>query len=67
MKEVEVSDIHGYEFTVYTTVDWPLKVESSHLSHPVYNPDKEQKKVSVGRSQVFAERMKRIQEAQKNK
>ena len=21
MKEVEVSDIHGYEFTVYTTVD----------------------------------------------
>lgn len=64
LKEVTVQDIHGYEFTVYSTVDGPIKVESSHLSHPVYNPDKVQKKVSLGRSQIFAEKMARIQKAQ---
>ena len=65
MKEVTVQDIHGYEFTVYSTTDGPIKVESSHLSHPVYNPDKVQKKVSLGRSQIFAEKMARMQEASK--
>lgn len=65
MKEVTVQDIHGYEFTVYSTTQGPIKVESSHLSHPVYNPDKVQKKVSLGRSQIFAEKMARMQEASK--
>lgn len=61
LKEVQVLDIHGYEFTVWTTVDGPIKVESSHLSHPIYNPDKVQKKVSLGRSQLMAEKMAKMQ------
>ncbi len=60
MKEVQVLDIHGYEFTVWTTTNGPIKVESSHLSHPVYNPDKVQKKVSLGRSQLMAEKMAKM-------
>ena len=35
-------------------------MESSHLSHPVYNPDKVQKKVSLGRSQLMAEKMAKM-------
>lgn len=61
LKEVQVIDIHGYEFTVWSTIEWPIKVESSHLSHPVYNPDKVQKKVSLGRSQLMAEKMAKMQ------
>lgn len=64
IKEVEVIDIHGHEFKIFTTIDGPIRVESSHLSHPAYNPDKAQEKVSVGRSQLIAEKMKRMQEAQ---
>jgi ribosomal protein L31 len=60
MKEVQVMDIHGYEFTVWSTTEGPIKVESSHLSHPVYNPDKVQKKVSLGRSQLMAEKMAKM-------
>jgi ribosomal protein L31 len=65
MKEVQVLDIHGYEFTVYSTTEGPIKVESSHLSHPVYNPDKVQKKVSLGRSQLMAEKMAKMASMQK--
>lgn len=61
MKEVQVLDIHGYEFTVWTTVEGPIKVESSHLSHPIYNPEKIQKKVSLGRSQLMAEKLAKMQ------
>lgn len=64
LKATQVLDIHGYEFTVYSTVEGPIKVESSHLSHPVYNPDKVQKKVSLGRSQLMAEKMKKMQSLQ---
>jgi len=60
LKEVQVLDIHGYEFTVWSTAEGPIKVESSHLSHPVYNPDKVQKKVSLGRSQLMAEKMAKM-------
>lgn len=65
MHEVQVSDIHGYEFTVYSTVNETIKVESSHLSHPVYNPDKVQKKVSLGRSQLMAEKMAKMESMNK--
>lgn len=64
-KEVQVLDIHGYEFSVWSTTEWPIKVESSHLSHPVYNPDKVQKKVSLGRSQLMAEKMAKMQSMNK--
>ena len=66
LKEVQVLDIHGYEFTVWSTTDGPIKVESSHLSHPVYNPDKVQKKVSLGRSQLMAEKMAKMAAMAKN-
>lgn len=65
LKEVQVVDIHGYEFTVWTTVDGPIKVETSHLSHPIYNPDKVQKKVQLGRSVHFADKMKKMEAAKK--
>ena len=65
LKEVNVVDINGYEFKVFSTIEGPIKVESSHLSHPIYNPNKEQKKVSLGRSQMIAEKMKKMQDAQK--
>lgn len=65
MKEVQVLDIHGYEFSVWTTVEGPIKVESSHLSHPIYNPEKIQKKVSLGRSQLMAEKMAKMQSMSK--
>jgi len=60
LKPVQVVDIHGYEFTVYSTVEWPFKVESSHLSHSVYNPDKVQKKITLWRSQLIAEKMAKM-------
>ena len=63
---VQVLDIHGYEFTVWSTTQWPIKVESSHLSHPVYNPDKVQKKVSLGRSQLMAEKMAKMNSMNKS-
>jgi ribosomal protein L31 len=66
LKEVQVLDIHGYEFTVWSTTEGPIKVESSHLSHPVYNPDKVQKKVSLGRSQLMAEKMAKMQSMNKS-
>lgn len=66
LKETTVLDIHGYEFTIWTTIDGPIKVESSHLSHPVYNPDKVQKKVSLGRSQLIAEKMAKMESMSKS-
>jgi ribosomal protein L31 len=66
LKEVQVLDIHGYEFIVWSTTLWPIKVESSHLSHPIYNPDKVQKKVSLGRSQLMAEKMAKMNSMNKN-
>jgi ribosomal protein L31 len=65
-QEVQVLDIHGYEFSVWSTTSGPIKVESSHLSHPVYNPDKVQKKVSLGRSQLMAEKMAKMNSMNKS-
>lgn len=63
MQEIKVSDIHGYEFSVYSTSTEDFKVETSHLSHPIYNPDKVQKKISIGRSDMIAKKMAKMQEA----
>ncbi len=65
MKTVKVIDINGYEFDVVTTIDGPIKVESSHLSHPIYNPDKAVKKVVKGRLEKFLEKQKRMDGAKK--
>ena len=64
-KNVKVIDINGYEFEVSATVPGPIRVESSHMSHPAYNPDKKVEKVAKGRVEQYNERMKRMQELQK--
>jgi ribosomal protein L31 len=65
-ENVKVVDINGYEFTIGgSTVPGPIKVETSSMSHPAYNPDKEVKQVSKGRLDKFAEKMKRMEAAQK--
>lgn len=66
-ENVKVVDINGYEFTIGgATVPGPIKVETSALSHPAYNPDKEVKQVSKGRLDKFAEKMKRMEVAKKS-
>lgn len=66
-ENVKVVDINGYEFTIGgATVPGPIKVETSSMSHPAYNPDKEVNQVSKGRLDKFAEKMKRM-EAMKKK
>lgn len=57
----KVVDINGYEFDIVTTIPGPLKVETSHLSHPAYNPDKAVKKVVKGRLEKFLEKQKRME------
>lgn len=64
MRQVKAVDLHGHEFEVYTTSQQDFKVETSYLSHPAYNPDKQQKKLSLGRSDVIAKKMERMQAAQ---
>jgi ribosomal protein L31 len=59
--KVKVIDIQGHEFYVMSSVEGDIKTETSYLSHPIYNPDKVQKKVIVGRSQVMADKMARIE------
>ncbi|USN56302.1 MAG: 50S ribosomal protein L31 [Candidatus Peribacteria bacterium] len=66
-ENVTVVDINGYEFTIGgATVPGPIKVETSSMSHPAYNPDREVKQVSKGRLDQFAEKMKRMEAAKKN-
>jgi len=43
---VTVVDINGHEFTLNAAVPGPIRVETTHLSHPAYNPDKKIEKVS---------------------
>ncbi len=65
-KDVKVVDINGYEFTLGgATVPGPIKVETSFMSHPVYNPDKVIEKVSKGRVEKFQEKLKRMEEMKK--
>lgn len=60
MQVCKVVDINGYEFEIVTSIAWPIKVETSHLSHPTYNPDKAVKKVIKGRLEKFLEKQKRM-------
>jgi ribosomal protein L31 len=65
-KDVKVIDINGFEFTLGgSTVPGPIKVETSHMSHPTYNPDQVIEKVAKGRVEKFQEKMKRMEAMKK--
>lgn len=59
----KVIDINGFEFEIVTTGQGDIKVETSHLSHPAYNPDKVIKKIVKGRLEKFYEQEKKISKA----
>ena len=65
MHTTKVVDINGFEFEVVTTTSEVIKVETSHLSHPTYNPDKVIKKQIKGRMEKFLEKQKRMDAAKK--
>lgn len=65
MHVCQVSDINGFEFEIMSTTEGPIKVESSHLSHPTYNPDKVIEKSIKGRMEKFLEKQKRMDKAKK--
>ncbi|MDR2541188.1 MAG: 50S ribosomal protein L31 [Candidatus Peribacteria bacterium] len=64
-KDVEVNCICGAKFTISATVPGPIKVETCYQCHPVFNKNKEVKKVVKGMMEKYLEKQKRIEEAQK--
>lgn len=60
MHVCQVADINGFDFEIMTTIPGPIKVETSHLSHPTYNPDKVIKKATKGRMEKFLEKQKKM-------
>ncbi len=61
-KDVKVQCICGAEFTVNTTVPWPIKVETCYQCHPIFNKDKVVKKVIKWRMEKFLEKQKKMDE-----
>ncbi len=59
-KDVVVQCICWAEFTVNTTVPWPIKVETCYQCHPVFNKDKVVKKVVKWRMEKFLEKQKKM-------
>ncbi len=64
-QEVTVVDINGHEFTLNAAVPGPIRVETTHLSHPAYNPDKKIEKVSKWRAEQYQERLKKMEQMKK--
>ncbi len=60
---VKVICICGSEFDVNATVAGPIKTEVCYKCHPVFNNNKEVKKVVKGRMEKFLEKQKRIDAA----
>ncbi|MDR0607763.1 MAG: 50S ribosomal protein L31 [Candidatus Peribacteria bacterium] len=63
--DVVVNCICGATFTINATVPGPIKVETCYQCHPIFNKNKEVKKVVKGMMEKYLEKQKRIQEAQK--
>ncbi|MDR0859590.1 MAG: 50S ribosomal protein L31 [Candidatus Peribacteria bacterium] len=63
--DVEVNCICGAKFTISAAVPGPIKVETCYQCHPVFNKNKEVKKVVKGMMEKYLEKQKRIEEAQK--
>ncbi len=66
-KDAKVQCICGAEFTVNSTVPWPIKVETCYQCHPIFNKDKVVKKVIKWRMEKFLEKQKRMDEMKKSK
>lgn len=64
-KEVQVNCICGATFTVNTTVEGPIKVETCYQCHPVFNKDRVVKKPVKGMMEKYLEKQKRIEAAKK--
>lgn len=64
-KEVQVNCICGATFTVNTTVEGPIKVETCYQCHPVFNKDRVVKKPVKGMMEKYLEKQKRIEAARK--
>ncbi len=64
-KDVAVKCICGAEFTVNTTVEGPMKVETCYQCHPIFNKDKVIKKVIKGRMEKILEKQKRMDKMKK--
>lgn len=57
---VPVECVCGNQFTINTTVQWPLRIETCYDCHPIYNKDKVIKKVVKWRMEKFIEKQKKI-------
>ncbi len=64
-KDVAVQCICGNSFTIASTMQGPIKVESCPACHPAYNKWLQIKQVSKGRMEKYAEKMKKIEKAKK--
>lgn len=62
---VEVTDFDGNTFVINSTHPGPLRVETCHLSHPAYNPDKKVERKAKGHMEKFLEKQKRMDAANK--
>ncbi len=59
--DVEVVDLDGNKFTINSTLPGPIKVETSHMSHPAYNPDKKIERKAKWHMEKFLEKQKRME------
>jgi len=59
-QKVEVTDIDGNTFYINSTSEGPLRVETSFMSHPAYNPDRVVERKAKGRMEKFLEKQKRM-------
>ncbi len=64
-QKVEVTDIDGNSFLINSTIEGPLRVETSFMSHPAYNPDRVVERKAKGRMEKFLEKQKRMDALQK--
>lgn len=64
-QDVKVQCICGAEFTVNTTIPWPIKVETCYKCHPVFNKGKVIEKVAKGHMEKFLEKQKKMEAMQK--
>lgn len=66
-KDVVVNCICGASFTVNTTVEGPIKLETCYQCHPVFNKDRVVVKPVKGMMEKYLEKQKRIEAAKNNK
>jgi len=64
-ENVDVVCICWSTFQVSTTIAGPIKVETCHMCHPTYNPDRVVQKVVKWRLEKYLEKQKRVDAVQK--